>query len=206
MTWEDRFWSKVDKNGPVDPELGTSCWLWQGQTDKDGYGIAWVGEKKEAAHRVAYKLLVGPIFPEQVSRHQCQTKNCCNPDHVIMGTQKENIEDMDRMGKRPAYNPRRLTEDEVRAIRKMYWYDLMTKPEICKSTGLGDVLVGRLVAGRSYKEVAPLCMNQATHAVQGRDSYLRVFCEEHAKLYAEERGGIVESLSMGELGECYYVG
>jgi hypothetical protein len=198
-SWQERFWAKVDKSDPG------GCWLWTGQVDKDGYGRFTLEGKKEFAHRVAYKLLVGPLFPEQVSRHQCPHKNCIRPDHIIMGTTQENVMDTIRDGHWPKYNPKRLTDEEVLAIRKMYWYDLKSAPEVCKATGLGNVLVGRLVRMKSYKDVHPMCEKKAECYVLGPDGYVRPLCKEHAPLYAEERGGTVYLYNAYVDSGCYYV-
>lgn len=93
-TPEERFWSKVDKNGPIPdarPDLGP-CWLWTGSCFAKGYGnIRWDGENY--AHRVAYLLEYGsipPASPDAQIDHLCRVPACVNPSHLELVTYYEN--------------------------------------------------------------------------------------------------------------------
>lgn len=76
------------------------CWHWQGEVKDDAYGIIKVGGKRHPAHVASYFA-----FKEQfqtkdfVVRHTCHTKSCVNPDHLIRGTQMENVRDNMKAGK-----------------------------------------------------------------------------------------------------------
>lgn len=89
---EERFWSKVDKNGPVPgyaPHLG-SCWIWIAGRDSHGYGHFLFEGKVRGAHRVAYQWLVGPIPPGLELDHLCRVPACVNPAHLEPVTRREN--------------------------------------------------------------------------------------------------------------------
>lgn len=84
---EERFWAKVDKNGPVPaarPDLGP-CWLWTAST-RWGFGMFKWSETDtkgtRAAHRLAYELLVGPIPDDLTLDHLCCVAACVNPEHL----------------------------------------------------------------------------------------------------------------------------
>src|SRR6185312_13183624 len=85
--WKERFWAKVDKDGPEPehrPDLGP-CWLWttgRFSGAVGGYGQFWRCEGQNLhAHRVAYELLVGPIPYGLHLDHLCRVRHCVNPKH-----------------------------------------------------------------------------------------------------------------------------
>lgn len=85
----DRFWSKVDKNGPIPtarPDLGP-CWLWTDALTDRGYARIRLGANKQwAIHRVSYILFVGPIPDGLMPDHLCRVRHCANPDHLELVT------------------------------------------------------------------------------------------------------------------------
>jgi hypothetical protein len=81
------FWAKVQK-----PEGETGCWHCGRQNTFTYGGFKYKGRSYNV-HRLAYELLVGPIDSDFVMRHQCPNKWCCNPAHLIPGTQSENAQD-----------------------------------------------------------------------------------------------------------------
>lgn len=91
----ERFWSKVDKNGPVPayrPALGP-CWIWTARCRP--YGVFSLPRvlgalKTVYAHRFAYELLVGPIPEGLELDHLCRVPRCCNPAHLEPVTRREN--------------------------------------------------------------------------------------------------------------------
>lgn len=66
------------------------CWMWQGGKTKAGYGMIWLGGKKEYVHRAIYQLLVGPIPDGLQLDHLCRNRACCNPKHLEPVTNREN--------------------------------------------------------------------------------------------------------------------
>jgi predicted XRE-type DNA-binding protein len=81
----ERFMLKVRKT-----ENG--CWLWTAYCMKNGYGLFRTPAKHELAHRVAYRLYKGVLDQRDVM-HACDTPACVNPDHLSLGTRKENMQD-----------------------------------------------------------------------------------------------------------------
>jgi hypothetical protein len=86
--FQDRFWKKVDKNGP------NGCWIWKGAIrNRDGYGtISLPGRpiRHLAAHRVAYEFIKGPIPEGMEIHHMCRVRDCVNPDHLEPLSREEN--------------------------------------------------------------------------------------------------------------------
>jgi hypothetical protein len=79
----ERFWKFV--------EVTESCWLWRGSIAR-GYGKFTNDEHRPVpAHRFGYELMVGPIPAGLQIDHLCRVRNCVNPDHLEVVTQRENI-------------------------------------------------------------------------------------------------------------------
>ncbi len=89
-----RFNSQVDKGD------GEGCWLWTGPVpEQTGYGYIWFGKNTIGAHRASYLLHKGPIPKGLVVRHTCHIRTCVNPEHLVLGTPKQNTADSLRAGR-----------------------------------------------------------------------------------------------------------
>src|SRR5260221_7125100 len=94
MDWKDKFWSKIKKGAD------NECWEWQGSTSVRGYGFIRINYKQHGTHRISYALThkTSIIFNGCVL-HTCDNPSCCNPNHLILGTQLQNIQDMVKKGR-----------------------------------------------------------------------------------------------------------
>lgn len=121
---EERFWSHVDRNGPVHPVLSTGCWLWMARRNR-GYGRFWKDGRDVFAHRFSWALANGHVPAGMCVLHHCDNPPCVNPAHLFVGTQVDNVRDRDakHRGRAPhgeASGASKLIEIEVRDIRAAY--------------------------------------------------------------------------------------
>ena len=84
---EDRFYSRFVRGD------GDECWLWMGAPTSSGYGVIKRKGKTLHAHRVSYELQVGPVPAGLCVCHHCDVRMCVRPDHLFLGTQKDNMQD-----------------------------------------------------------------------------------------------------------------
>lgn len=112
----ERFWSKVDVQGPDD------CWEWQAHRDRKGYGKFQMSNSRPA-HRVAWELANGAIQNDLFVCHRCDNPSCCNPAHLFLGTNDDNLKDAVRKGRtsRGVNRPNsKLTPEIVIEARRRY--------------------------------------------------------------------------------------
>lgn len=121
-TYEGKRWTPEEFWGFI--EKTDTCWIWNGKRDKDGYGeISFLG-RAQKAHRIAWKLSIGPIPPKIMVCHHCDNPPCCNPAHLFLGTAKDNTQDMiskNRNAHGKVHPNAVLTEEKVKQAR--IWYE-----------------------------------------------------------------------------------
>lgn len=78
----------------------TQCWIWNGSVNQWGYGRTKTPLSKErAAHRLSFVLHNGQIGNGLLVLHKCDTPRCCNPQHLFLGTNTDNMRDMAAKGR-----------------------------------------------------------------------------------------------------------
>jgi hypothetical protein len=104
----DRILDKVveDANG---------CWLFMGAIDFRSYGLIVCRRFKgrvvvERTHRIMYMAFNGDIAEGLVVRHRCDNTRCCNPKHLHLGTQKDNVHDQLRQGRHTSQQRRAVVD------------------------------------------------------------------------------------------------
>lgn len=97
------------------------CWVWQGPINGKGYARMTLNSKSVEVHRVAYEHWNGKIPDGLVVRHTCDNRPCINPEHLIIGTLADNIQDKvdrDRQARGTGTSAAKLVEQQVLEIRE----------------------------------------------------------------------------------------
>jgi hypothetical protein len=182
---ESRFWSRVDKS----PD---GCWLWRGYLNAGGYGVFSAGARgcNALAHRFSYGLANGGVPPrKRVVRHLCHTTNCVRPDHLAIGTQKDNVGDSVRDG-RHTFGVRngnaKLTDNAVTAIL----FALARRErivDIAARCGVSEARIRQIRDGHGWNHVARNAAHLASQLAAGTlttaevDAAARSFIEGEAR-------------------------
>lgn len=133
------------------PEPNSGCLLWFGCTDGFGYGrIRAEGGVKKRVHRLVYEMQCEPIPEGLIVRHRCDTPACVNPEHLLLGTLADNVQDKvdrDRQAKGRASPSAKLTEADVAAIRR----DTRPQRVIGADYGVAHSVVGQIKRGQKWR-------------------------------------------------------
>jgi hypothetical protein len=143
-------------------ESDGDCWRWTGWYQSSGYGAFRIGGnrgKDVRAHRLSWILANGPIEQGLLVCHRCDHPWCVNPEHLFLGTAKDNIRDCAEKGRRKVGRIYRgvdssqaaLSADDVRAIRAS---DLSSSA-LSRMYGVAHNTIRRARSGFSYREVSP---------------------------------------------------
>lgn len=146
---KQRFWAKVNKNGPIMPGMTTPCWEWIGGISKNGYGVFWLDGKSISAHRASWIIQKGIDIPVGTGwhgtclLHDCDYKRCVNLEHIDPGTMNDNIQDMVRKG-RNKFNTNPLTH--LRG--SSHGMSKLTEPQVIEILSLSSTHSQRQLAQR----------------------------------------------------------
>ena len=132
------FHSKITKTG--------GCWLWTGALNSGHYGAFFL-KKVHRAHRFSWELYNGPIPERMHVLHKCDNPPCVNPEHLFLGTAKDNTED--KIKKRRASYGRKLSKRDADFIRGVY-QNRVTYGTLAKTFGVSREAIARIVRGDTY--------------------------------------------------------
>jgi hypothetical protein len=127
------------------------CSNWPGGTDSYGYGSARVvGVSTLRAPRIAYILTKGDIQDNMVVRHTCDNPLCINPDHLVLGSQKDNVDDLVERGK---MGTSKLSKQEVIAIIKGHYNEGKTGAYLGRQYKVSNTAVCEILKGNHYPKI-----------------------------------------------------
>ena len=135
----------------------TKCWNWKSTKDKNKYGTKKYKGKYYKTHRLFYEICNGKIPKDMCVCHRCDNPSCCNPDHLFLGTQLENIQDMiNKNRQRSAIGEinksSKLTEIEVIEIRNLYAQGISSR-QLGKKFNINKSTILHIIHRRSWKHI-----------------------------------------------------
>jgi len=148
------LWRRVEKPNK------NGCMIWQGKPFNNGYGYVaeYVDKKKRVigVHCAAYELTYGKIPKGMFVCHHCDNKLCCNPEHLFLGTNRENINDMLKKGrslKGIKHHSSKLTEKQVKEIRKKYDGKKRTASYFAKKFNVGTTCIYSVIHKHTWRHI-----------------------------------------------------
>jgi hypothetical protein len=152
-----RFWDKVHQGEP------DSCWEWQSAVNAGGYGWFFVSSKKStASHRVSAWIakLIESLDSDSHVLHECDNRKCCNPKHLFVGTNADNVADRVQKG-RCASSPKfgeangmsKLTDVQTGEIKGLYFSSKFSQSELAKMYGVRQSHISRIVNNKIRRGV-----------------------------------------------------
>lgn len=143
---EADFWAQTDRQAG-------GCWIWTGFT-KNGYGRVGFANKRWRAHRLAWVLTHGPIQDGMLVCHSCDRPACINPEHLFLGTPKDNMDDMNAKGRgRFPGAPLKISDQQVSEIKTLYAAGGVTQRALASEFNIDQSYVSLIVNGK-YRGVS----------------------------------------------------
>lgn len=152
MNLFDRLFSKV-----IVRENG--CWEFLGARSYRGYGqIRDSSGRQTNAHRIAYDLCIGDIPKGMLVLHTCDNPPCCNPEHLFLGTDQDNMDDMASKGRKVVFKGEelphaKLTAESVSEILKEISANVVENTTLADRYNVSPQTICDIKAGRTWKHV-----------------------------------------------------
>lgn len=133
------------------------CWMWEGSTRANSKGVLYPriskGKKDIGAHRFSYMMIHGEIKSGMYVCHKCDTPLCVNPDHLFIGTHKDNMADMVNKGRSHKgtgeyANSSKLTNEQAKQIRSIN----LSGSKLANLFGVSQATISRIIRKETYQK------------------------------------------------------
>ena len=130
------------------------CWLWTGAVNKNGYGKVKIERKHLTAHRWSWMIHKGSIPDGLHVLHRCDVPGCVNPEHLWLGTNKDNDADKRAKGRhfvQPIHREAKLTDEQVQEIRRLHGKESIVG--LAKKFGVHHSQISRIQNRKVWKHL-----------------------------------------------------
>lgn len=146
---EQRFYSKVT--------IKDGCWHWNAHKSKSGYGRLTIQSKEYTAHRLSWMIHYGEIPYGLFVCHKCDNPSCTNPEHLFLGTAKDNAIDRNRKNRHrddsgEKHPSAKLTNRDVIHIRRRLEQGIQGKT-LAQEFGVSRMTISNIKTGRKWSSV-----------------------------------------------------
>jgi len=135
-------------------ERTDSCWKWKGTKSSTGYGMFYDGQKPVKAHRLSYQFFKGRLLCTESLLHSCSNRICVNPEHLRIGTARENWKDSLAIGSAAVgykNGSSKLNREQVDQIRSMYIPWKMGSLKLSRIFKVSRTAILNAVSNKSYR-------------------------------------------------------
>jgi len=136
----ERLESKIDRSG--------NCHEWTERTNKFGHARITFKGKKILAHRAMWVVENGEIGEQQIN-HSCGNAKCMNTEHMYIGSQEENAQDMAKHGNQ---HKQKMSVEDVKEVRKRV-NDGETQISVAEDFPVGQYQISRIVNGKRWSHI-----------------------------------------------------
>ena len=122
------------------------CWDWKGALNYKGYAVLAHGIK---AYRLSWEIHNEPIPEGMHVLHKRDNRKCTNPDHLFLGTNADNLADMQKKGRRAS----KLKEAQVKQIKILLKENDFSYTKIAQKFGVGRKCISAIHQEKTWKHV-----------------------------------------------------
>jgi len=148
--WQS-LWANIDVREP------NECWMWRNPHKRGYVRIRWGDGPMQAAHRLAYEAAYGIAPGPLLVCHHCDNPGCCNPAHLFLGTQDDNLKDMASKGRSTHGEKQpnaKLTPGAVRLMRAMWCTGEYAQRVLSGIFGIAQSHVSDIVTGKKWRRIS----------------------------------------------------